>query len=228
MAIVFSPSNLGTFKQCPRKFYGSVVTKEIKWKASQQKSRGSVMHAAMEKALRLGWQDRNPFDEKVDTAYARQVVEEVRQDIANGYKLHIEHELAMTKKGTACGWWDDDCFLRAKADVLLLHPQEELPVIIGDIKTGRIYDSDHMQLRIECLLAHILYQRPVVTYAYWYIDEGATEEGTIDFRNGLSPVQDIYDLLKEVQQAERDNYFPPQRMQFCKWCDWYKTEKCGF
>lgn len=227
MALVFSPSNLSTYRQCPRKFYGSCISKEIKWKASAQKSRGSVMHTAMEKALRLGWQDNNPFDEKVDISYAQQIVDEVRQNIADGYKLNIEHEMSMTRKGAPCGWWDDDCFLRAKADVLLLHPQEEMPVIIGDIKTGRIYDSDHMQLRIECLLAHILYKRPVVSYVYWYIDAGESEEGTIDFRNGLSPVQDIYDLLRDVQQSVKNQYFPPQKMPFCKWCDWFKTEKCG-
>lgn len=225
MAFVMSPSNMATFRQCPRQFYGRSIAKTIPWTASKQKSRGTIIHAEMEKAFRKGWQEHNTFDSKVDVGYAASVVRDVRQRIADGYKLHIEHEMCITKGGAKVGWWDENGFLRAKADVLLLHPDPSRPVLIGDMKSGRNYGDD-FQCRVECLLAHIIYQRPVTTYEYWYLDQGETEDGLIDFRNGLAPVQDIYDTMAEMRRAIKDNYFPATKNKFCRFCSWYKTEKC--
>lgn len=224
MPLVFSPSSLSTFKTCPLRFCGQSIVKDISWSPSKQKSRGTVMHTEMEKALRLGWQDVNKFDNDVDMAYVRQVVSEVQKHIANGYKLYVEHEMCITKKGIPVDWWNRDGYLRAKADVLLLHSDK--PAIVGDIKTGRKWDDEDMQLRIECLLAHIIYKKPVVQYAYWYIDQGETVDGIIDFRNGLAPVQDIFDLMNEAGLAIRNGYYPAQRNKFCKWCSYNGTEKC--
>lgn len=225
MPLVFSPSNLSTFKTCPLKFYAQSVVHEIQWRPSKQKSRGTVMHTEMEKALRLGWQDVNKFDNDVDTSYVRQVVSEVQKYIADGYKLYVEHEMCITKKGIPVDWWNKDGYLRAKADVLLLHPDASKVVIVGDIKTGRNYGDD-LQLRIECLLAHIIYKRHLTCYEYWYIDQGETVDGIIDFRNGLAPVQDIFDLMNEAGLAIKNGYYPAQRNKFCKWCSYNGTEKC--
>lgn len=225
--LVFSPSNLSTYATCPRRFYGQSVIKALPWKVSAQKSRGTVMHTAMEKALRLGWQKDNPFDDKVDTAYARKVVEEVQRMRERGYTLSCEQELCINAKGKSTGWWDDDAWFRARADALLLPEDTQQPVVVGDIKTGRHWDLEDTQLRMECLLAHLVYERPVVSYAYWYIDEGENVEGTIDFRNGLGAVQDIYALLREASQAIKNNDFPAVSNKFCKWCGWYKKPECG-
>ena len=44
---VFSPSNMSTYRTCPRRFEGQSITKEIVWKASAQKSRGTLVHHAL-------------------------------------------------------------------------------------------------------------------------------------------------------------------------------------
>lgn len=225
--LVFSPSNLSTFAACPRRFFGQALSKELPWKASKQKSRGTVMHTAMEKALRLGWQKDNPFDDAVDTAYARKIVQEVQHKAEQGYQLKCEHEFCINQKGKSTGWWDDDAWFRARADVFLLPEDTQQPVFIGDIKTGRKWDEEDTQLRMECLLAHLIYERPVVHYAYWYIDEGESVEGMIDFRNGLAPVKDIYTLLRDATLAVKNNDFPPHKNVFCRWCGWYKKPECG-
>ena len=54
MGFVFSPSNLLSFRACPRRFQAQSITKEIKWKASTQKSRGTMVHGDIEKAFRKG------------------------------------------------------------------------------------------------------------------------------------------------------------------------------
>ena len=54
MGFVFSPSNLMSFAACPRRFQGQSITKEIKWKASSQKSRGTLVHGCLQKAVDEG------------------------------------------------------------------------------------------------------------------------------------------------------------------------------
>lgn len=225
MAFVMSPSNMKSFADCPLRFYGSSISKEIPWMDSPQKARGTAIHAALEKAAHKGWQGDPAYDDKMDVGYAKAVVQTIQSHKSRGYKLFTEHEMAMTKQGKACGWWDGVAFLRAKADVLLLPNVESQPLIIGDWKTGRNY-GDTLQLRIECLLAHILYRAKQVTYNYWYVDKGEACVDTIDFSKGLADVQDIYNLMREMRLAIRDNNFPAKKNRFCRWCPWEGTEKC--
>lgn len=223
MAIVFSPSNLSTFRTCPRRFFGQNVEKSIKWHGTKQKSRGTLLHKFVQDAVKYGWPDTGMTDATADSGYTRGVVDGLRS--LNG-EIFVEHEMSMTAQGKSCDWWAGDAFLRARADIFVL-PKDSSPIIIGDIKTGKNWDDDHLQLRIEALLAHIIYARPVVKYQYWYIDQGETEEGIIDFRNGLDPVRDIYDLLRSASLAVKNNDFPAVANIFCKWCDWHKKKECG-
>ena len=55
MNFVFSPSNIMTYRTCPRRFMGQSISKEIKWKFSTQKSRGTLVHSSIEKAMQDGW-----------------------------------------------------------------------------------------------------------------------------------------------------------------------------
>lgn len=226
MAFVMSPSNMKSFADCPLRFYGSSISKEIPWMDSPQKARGTAIHAALEKAAHKGWQGDPAYDDKMDVGYAKAVVQTIQSHKSRGYKLFTEHEMAMTKQGKACSWWDGAAFLRAKADVLLLPKHDWQPLIIGDWKTGRIWDKENFQLRVEALLTHILYGAKKVKYAYWYVDQGQPVQDEIDFSKGLADVQDIYDLMQDMRLALRDNNFPAKKNKFCKWCPWEGTEKC--
>lgn len=226
MNFCYSPSNMMTFRQCPLKFYGQSISKEIKWQASGQKSRGTVIHTQIEKCMRLGMQENIIWDDKIDVGYVRSTVEKVRHAIAQGYKLTTEAELVTTREGKVASWWDDNAFLRAKADVLLVHSDPLMPVIIGDIKTGRIYDTEDFQLLTESFIAHLVTQRPLVSYVYWYVDQGEDVDGTINFNHGLQPVQIVLDTLNDMQKAIRNNDFPATRNGLCRWCQWYKKPEC--
>ena len=224
----FSPSNMGTFMQCPLRFYAQSVSKEMPWKPSKAKGRGTRIHSNIEKCIRLGWQEQVQWDSGIDLSYVRARVAETMERRNAGYQVAIEKELAIDKNGLPCDWWADNGLLRAKADMIMTPKNlpEDSPVYLIDIKTGRRWDDEDFQLRVECLLAHIVTGRPVTQYEYWYVDEGETFSGYIDFRNGLAPVQDIYDLIREMLLALRNNDFPTKRNKFCKWCDWHGTPRC--
>lgn len=226
MPFVFSPSNMQSFRDCPLRFWGQSISKEIKWKASQQKSRGQVLHSNIQKCLLQGWQDAISWDAQVDVDYVRNRVAEVRAALASGASCYIEHELVVTKRGGKTGWWDVDAVLRARADAFVIPPDAASPAVLIDIKSGKKWDSDDFQLRVECFLAHLLYSRPVVRYEYWYADIGETVDGLIDFRNGLAPVQDILDCMQTMGLAIKNNHFPPTSNKFCRWCDFNNTPKC--
>lgn len=231
---VFSPSNMQSFRDCPRRFQGQSLTKEIPWKSSAEKSYGQLVHTLVEKALKYGmqavtsWPDNPKTRSGPDAFYVTDMVNAVRQQVMAGAKLFIEQEMTIGKnfKPTPTGWWDESAFLRARADAIVV-PVDNAPVEVIDIKTGKKWDEDDFQLRVNCLLAHLVYQRPVVKYAYWYVDTGETVDGIIDFANGLSPVQDVIETMKEMQDRIKDGYFPATKNKFCRWCSLHGTPACG-
>lgn len=227
MAFVFSPSNMSTFVQCPRKFEAQTLTKEIKWQATKQKSRGTLVHNAMEKAMKDGFDAVRQWPDGMDMDFVQSKIQVVRQLVTAGVPLYIEHELVINRQFQPVDWWDENALLRAKADTILVPPTHEHPILILDYKTGKKWDEEDFQLRVECLLAHVIYKHPVVQYAYWYVDSGETATGLIDFRNGIEPVRDVMDLMNEMNQAIAANSFEPKKNRFCKWCGLYNTPGCG-
>lgn len=218
-----------TFRQCPRKWWGQSISKLLPWTPSKEKTRGTAMHERIEDALR----DINAFkhvraDMQIDAEYTEQRVQSVHRNLGpGGYTLYIEHEMAMSKDGKPVGWWDDKCFLRARADAILMPPKEypTYPLYVIDIKTGKDY-GDTMQLRTEALLAHILYGRQCVRWEYWYVDQGHSTTDLIDFKYGLDKVRDIYDTIKEMSLSIKNNDYPCVKNKFCHWCGFNKTDNC--
>lgn len=223
---VFSPSNMSTFMQCPRKFQAQSITKEIKWQATQQKSRGTLIHNCMERALQKGYDDVSSWPEGMDMDFVKRSVDAARTVITqSGVELYIEHELTVTDRWAQTGWWDDDAFLRAKADALILVPQHH--ALLLDFKSGKVYDRDAFQLRVEAFLTHLIYKVPTVSYSYWYVDSAERVSGVCEFSLGYHQVQDILDLMQEMRGCINGNIFIPKKNKFCKWCQLYKTPGCG-
>lgn len=227
MAFVFSPSSLMTYGDCPRKFQAQSITKELKWKPRKEKSRGSTVHECLRKALRFGLQAVSAWPSGMDPYYTHDKITAIRSGMTQGYHIETEKELVVNHDLKPTGWWDDDAMLRAKADLVVFPPSGLVPLVV-DYKTGKKWDDEDFQLRVEALLVHLVYGYPVVTYEYWYVDAGDTVDATIDFRNGYAPVEDIMKRMKDMNQAMKDNNFPPKRNKFCKWCDLYETPRCGY
>lgn len=231
MPFVFSPSNLTSWKSCPRRFQAQSLTKELPWKASEQKSRGMLIHSVVQKALREGVPAVAGWPEGLNMSYTQSKIQFARELMSQGWELQIEYEMAIEKdfRPTQTGWWDDRAWLRARADAILIPPPGmAAPVFIADIKTGRIYDRDAYQLRIEAFLARHMFDSRQVAYAYWYVDQGESVSGTIDFTGtGTDQLPDIFADLHQMQRAIDNNFFPATRNKFCRWCGLYQTPRCG-
>ena len=166
----------------------------------------------------------------MQTAFTQAKIQAARGLVAQGWQLEIEHEMTITRNFEAAptGWWDDNAWLRARADAIIIPPNPTVePVMLVDIKTGRVYDRSGFQLRTEALLAHCIYKTPIVMWSYWYVDQGECVSDTIDFRQGIEKCRDILESIKNMQFAIDNNYFPATRNKFCKWCGLYNTPSCG-
>ena len=108
MGFVFSPSNLMSFAACPRRFQGQSITKEIKWKASSQKSRGTLVHGCLQKAVDEGMNAVKSWPDGLDGMRVQQVVDSLRALGEKGAKVWTEHEMVVGKdmKPARRGWWD--------------------------------------------------------------------------------------------------------------------------
>ena len=222
--IVCSPSNLAQFQTCPLKFYGQ-RSKMMPWKETPQKKRGTEVHATLEKALNEGVQAVPVWPDGIKEMYTLTVLQRLKAIKDAGATLYTEHEMCVTPEFKATDWWDEFALLRAKADLLLVVPG--VSALLGDWKTGRIYEGMDFQLRTEALLVHVLYGVPVVNWSLFYVDQGQTKSGSVDFSKGIAPVQDVLDLIRVVQKTVgMGGPFYPKKNKFCKWCDWYHTEYC--
>ena len=228
MGFVFSPSNLMSYAACPKRFWGQSISKTIKWKASSQKSRGTLVHSCLQKAVDEGMAAVKNWPDGLDGMRVQQVVDSLRALGEKGAKVWTEHEMVVGKdmKPAKRGWWDEDAFFRCKADVCLLSPEGSSALLI-DWKTGRKWDENAMQLRAEALLVHLFHGAKRVTWSYEYVDTGETTRGVCDFTNGLAPVQDIVHLMKDARQAIKTGAFLPQKNRFCRFCDFHQTPLCG-
>lgn len=227
MTLILSPSNMKMWKECPLKYW-AFQTKRMVWKDSKAKARGTAVHEAMQKALESGISAVPTWPDKMDVGYTQDTLRYFAQFIeqykAGGLEVYTEHEMAVNRSLKPTGWWDDDVYLRAKADFVFIQPGQF--VHIGDWKTGKIYPDMEFQLQTEALLAHVLYSVPIITWGLYYLDQGQTKTGTIDLRNSIAPVQDVLDTMRDIETMTKAGSFPAQKNRFCRWCDWYQTDNC--
>lgn len=221
-----SPSNLTVFRQCPLKFWGQRAGL-IMWKDSPAKARGTAVHECLETAVSKGVQEVTVWPENMDVGYVHKVLGTIdQQKQLPGMQCYTEHEMAVDQNFKKREWRDDDVFLRAKADLLLVTPGST--ALIGDWKTGKIYPGMDFQLRVEAILVHVLYQVPFMSWALFYVDQGRTKTGTVDFRQGLAPVDDILQLMRDCYtRSNQGGVFTAKKNQFCRWCDFYHTPYCS-
>ena len=223
--VVYSPSNMSTYMQCPRKFQAQCITKEITWQESKQKNRGIQVHDSFRRAVMDGWDSVKEFPDGINQDFSKQRVNTIRALMASGASCYTEYEMVLDRKLKSSSWWDDEAYIRCKADVVIVPPSSDRLCIL-DWKTGKHWDDIDFQLRVEAFVSYFIFQRPIVQYSYLYVDDGSVQSGVMDFRNGTDCVKDIVQLIKQLDQAQINNDFPSVKNRFCKWCGLYHTEGC--
>lgn len=164
--------------------------------------------------------------EGVDVLYVADLMTKLKR-LATEHKLIVlaEQDLAVTKTFKKTDFFADDVFFRARADLLMIKPGGF--AVIGDWKTGKIYDYSKDQMRLEALLVSALYNIKIIHWRLFYVDQGKTVQGLVNLSQGLGCVKDLTDVMHEMQQLSASNGpWLAKKNKFCKWCDWYHKDEC--
>lgn len=122
------------------------------------------------------------------------------------------------------GWFGDDVWLRAKADVAVVYDDNTAEVI--DHKTGKKYDTNEDQ--VELFSATVFRRFPQVTHVttrLWYLDIADPGENEVIREYSAADAARIEkDWEKRVRPMFADRKFPPKPSQKCGWCAFSKAK----
>ena len=112
----WSFSKIKSFEQCPKKFYHLKVAKDYKEPETEAMLYGTAVHEAAEEYIR----DGKPLPPEYD--YIKAPLDSL--NMKQGNKL-CEYEMGLTADLEPCGFWDDDCWYRGIADLVILDEEME-------------------------------------------------------------------------------------------------------
>lgn len=119
------------------------------------------------------------------------------------------------------GWFGDDVWFRAKADVAIVYDDNTGEVI--DHKTGRKYDTNEDQVELFSLAMFRRYPHLTdITTRLWYLDQTTDNEVIREYTlKDAALIQK--DWTKRVVPMFVDKKFAPKPNDKCKWCVFRKA-----
>lgn len=242
-----SPSSLHLFDQCPRRYQNKYVTKEfpVREFGGPQAERGTILHGLLEHTLKHGyteglipiklskrktvqasWLQYQPEWERCKDA-----VGNIQDMMRTKWDVFVEMEIATDGNGKMCGWWDEQCFMRAKVDVFLISPDKST-AIIWDWKTGQAKHINPHQFNFIGLTLVPEFGLRNYGAMDFLIDAAEGEQGrpfVIPVDRALpkylasdqyasSPLAPTIDAIKQLQEAHVLNKWT-EKKSFCGNCE---------
>ena len=138
-----SYSSISAYETCPKQFYETRIAKNFKQEESPQMAWGNAVHKALENHVKhnaaipanmtaLSW--------PLDLFAAR----------GDDTRMYAELEVGVTEALTPSGFWDADCWVRGKIDILLMN-EAQTRALNGDYKTGKTKPNSQ-QLTLSTLI----------------------------------------------------------------------------
>ena len=143
----WSFSKIKSFEQCPKKFYHLKVAKDYKEPETEAMLYGTAVHEAAEEYIR----DGKPLPPEYD--YIKAPLDSL--NMKKGNKL-CEYEMGLTADLEPCGFWDEDCWYRGIADLVILDEENKTAWVV-DYKTSkntRYADKGQLELMALCVFKH--------------------------------------------------------------------------
>jgi len=176
---VYSYTFLNCFEICPKQAFHRFVLRDIKFTPTEAITWGVTVHDAMDK--RIGKGVPLPAECARYEYYAVVLVP---------LKPQTEMKLAIKKDGSPCSFFDDDVWLRGKADVAI---KQAPAAMIADWKTGkRREDSYELELHGLMLKAAWPEIEKITGHYVWLAD------GVVGRPHDLSNFGETWDDLLET------------------------------
>ena len=201
----WSFSRLKNFEQCPKKFWHTMIEKDIVEPENDTLRYGKRIHKALELRVRDG--KRLPMEFTHLEPIAKRFAEPEAQP-----EILVEQQLAIDENMQPCDWFSKEAWCRAIIDYLAIKGET---AVVCDYKTGRMYD-DFTQLKL-CAALVMLYREDVnmVQVVYWWTkDKKLTRdwfarEDLPELWNELLPRLERYDA------AFKRDEFPARKNGLC-------------
>lgn len=197
----WSLSQYNLYKKCPTAFKFRVVERRPD-PAGPAAARGTDIHAQLEGYLATGnWAGNIP-------AYARAKAEMMR---TIGYGSEIK--LALDEAWKPVEWKDPKAWVRCVIDALRIESEE---VLMGEWKTGRVYDDHVNQRRLYlCMVLSAMPEIKKGKIETIYADLGHSEPAELT-REGLAAEQEYWKVA--VVPMLTDTFFSPRPGNHCRGC----------
>jgi hypothetical protein len=141
---------MSAYETCPKQFYETRIAKNFKQEESAEMAWGNAVHKAMENNIKYGRAlpaNMEQFQWGLDLFKHKQPTT----------KLHAELDVGITENHTKTGFWDADCWVRGKIDVIAV-AGDETSALNGDWKTGKLKPNSQ-QLLLSTLICLDNYPR---------------------------------------------------------------------
>jgi len=215
--MALSYSRLSTFETCPRKFEYLYVLKSVKDEGSTATDYGTRVHEALENYGRaLVGGDLSVLEAITELeGEATKWFPMVKKIVARPGQVLFEHQMAITRDKTPCGWFAEDVWLRSIADVLIIDGKRAYCL---DWKTGKKRENPtQMQLFAAMVFLHFPEVEEVVTSFVWLIADDMTN-ATYERRFAVSLWVAIEPRLVAVQDSVDLGVFKAKPSGLCPWC----------
>lgn len=213
MRFPLSFSKINIFMLCPFRFEQQYVAKTVKDDDNEFTLYGARVHKDLEVYGNTGDVD----DLGLESRKFKPLVDKVVN--LPGDK-HFEFQLALDNDANPTSWFGADVWLRAIADVLVIHEDTALCV---DWKTGKPKNNPlQLSLLAAVIFRHFPQIKKVVSGYVWLHHNSSNKETYI--RSEFKPVwSQLMGIFNDVQEAIDLGVFPTRVSYMCKYCPVSKT-----
>lgn len=229
--IAWSWSRLDTFEQCPKKFYGSNISKEFpkpNFEATHFR-KGKAVHKVLEDYLRDGTPLPYPVPALtgseqffVDLKFLMPLLDTMRR----AEKVLPELQVTFDVKMNQISWFDKQAWCRVIFDALII--VGDFAVVI-DWKTGKVKEyTDQLKLFAGAVFTKYPNVKRILTAYVWCEHPTAPPtyaEYTRDQQRSIW--EEFGDRQNLIQMANESGNWPAKQNMFCKWCD-ARPDQCEF
>ncbi len=210
---IYSYTFLNTYDICPKQAFHRYVLKDHPFVGSEASKWGNVVHDAMDKRLSKG----EPLPKEVAKyeSYAK-VIEPL--------KPRTEMKLGIRRDGSPTGFFDDDVWLRGKADVVITQCDQAL---LFDWKTGKKRE-DPYELEVQALMVQSYYlgDPPIerITGHYVWLQDGVVGRAH-DVSNTGETLECLQEKADEIEHCHKTGEWRTRQGPLCGWCS---VVSCNF
>ena len=208
--LTHSYSSMRMFDNCPLRYYRQRIKKDVVDHGGEASIYGERVHESFE--LRL--KNKTPLPPELGKHEKLCLGVE---KLAVGGLLEPEKEMVLTKDLNVTGWYDDDAWLRLKADVVVVTRDKQ--AVCLDWKTGkRRPDFFQLQLGALQIFQHYPDVKRVATSFVWLKDNAALDSEGYTLDNKPMIEAKLRSKVERIEEALFEDVWPAKPGPLCNYC----------